>query len=387
MRKMIYFKGGRAIEEAHRLFSRVGELPNGGPDKFLLAVLYYSQESIFRLASLGPKTVKISYEGKEVVEYEARSASKIWIIRRLAFLKSILFFLKDGFSFRPNIILCGVDGPFAFVSWILSLLTNARFVFLAHNSLNLPSIPWFYRVANKLVCGNADSVIAHGPFVKNEVVHLGANESVVTEFNNGLDPEHFDLLKSLLNTYVDSDENIILYVGRIEENKGVFDLLNAFLRLNIKSQLWFVGEGAGTFKLELLIQENKVQDCVRVIGAVSFEQVFKYMHQASVVVTPSQSKFPEGFCKSAMESFYTGTPVIAPNYGPFPYMIEHESNGLLYEPDSIESLSFALSRFFTEDNLKVYLSAGAKKSGEKFMNPKITFAAAIKNVLNSEFST
>ena len=53
-----------------------------------------------------------------------------------------------------------------------------------------------------------------------------------------------------------------------------------------------------------------------------------------MVVTPTQSQFPEGRCMATMEGLVMGVPVIAPNFGPFPFLVKHGENGLLFEPDS-----------------------------------------------------
>ena len=60
--------------------------------------------------------------------------------------------------------------------------------------------------------------------------------------------------------------------------------------------------------------------------------------ESTVVVTPTQSQFPEGRCMATMEGLVMGIPVIAPDFGPFPYLVKHNVNGLLYKPDSVNDL-------------------------------------------------
>jgi glycosyltransferase involved in cell wall biosynthesis len=182
----------------------------------------------------------------------------------------------------------------------------------------------------------------------------------------------------------DVSDTIILYMGRVEEDKGVLDLFHAFRQLNPRPdlQLRFVGNGSANNKLRQLVRQHRLQDRVEVLGPVEFESVFAHLKQATVVVTPSQSRFPEGFCKSAMEAFYVGTPVIAPNYGPFPYMVKHEENGLLYPPDDVAALTQALQRYLEEDGLRSRLEQGARRWGGIFMKPATTFANAIDRVFS-----
>jgi glycosyltransferase involved in cell wall biosynthesis len=88
-----------------------------------------------------------------------------------------------------------------------------------------------------------------------------------------------------------------------------------------------------------------------------------------------------------MESFYVGTPVIAPNYGPFPYLVEHEINGLLYETDNINALSAAIQRILSDQELLKRLRIGAKESGHKLINPGLSFSSAIHLAFEKCLST
>jgi len=380
--RVIYFKGGRAIEEARSLFPRAGELPDGGPDKFLLAVLHFSRDARFRLASFGPAHARIELLGREVIEYGGRSTAPGKLARRLAFAAASLRFVWDTLRMRPTRVLCGQDGPFALFVWLATRLSGAQFVLLAHNALALPSTSQVYKQANRFLCRRADLVVAHGPFVRDEALMLGTPPERVVEFNNALDPEHVQLVNGLQPKAADSLERVVLYVGRMEEDKGVVDLLNAFRQLTDvpRLRLRFVGNGSANSLLRDLVVQHGLQDRVEVLGPIPFGSVFALMKQATVLVTPSQSRFPEGFCKSAMEAFYVGTPVVAPDYGPFPYMVKHEDNGLLYRPDDVSALAAALRRLMQDEVLLARLGEGALRWGHHFMYPHTTFAKAVARV-------
>jgi glycosyltransferase involved in cell wall biosynthesis len=382
--KILYIKGGRAIEEAGRLFYRIGELPAGGPDKFLLAVLYYSRTKILRLASFGPETKRTKIEGRDVIEYGAYSTDKSVLSRRLKYIRSIISFSLDTLRFKPMQILCGVNGPFAIFVWLVARLTQAKFTFCAHNALALPSLSLLYRMSNRFLCKYSDIIIAHGPYVSNEAMSLGGKKDSVIEFNNGLDYEHEALINALpQKNGVKRDNFLILYVGRLEINKGVIDLFSAFNKLpsDKNINLCFIGEGGSASVLANLIRDHQLSDRVTILGQIPYEDVFLHLNMASVVVTPSQSKFPEGFCKSAMEALYVGTPVIAPNYGPFPFIIKHEVNGLLYEPDDIISLYKSLNRIISDKDLLDRLEKSARESGCALIKPATSFSDAIERVL------
>lgn len=382
--RVIYLKGGRAIEEAERLYPRIGELPDGGPDKFLLAVLYHARDAAFRLTSLGPRTTRAQVHGREVFEYGARQVSGGRVQRALGFVMAGLRFVLDSVQFKPTRVLCGVDGLYALFAWLAARLSGAQLVFLAHSALALPATAKPHRWANRFMCRHADLVIAHGPYVLDEVRMLGTQAHRALEFNNGLDTEHAQLLNKLDVTRAGEGGPVVLYVGRVEEDKGVLDLYRAFLSLppEAEARLRFVGQGSANALLKQWIQRDRMEPRIDVLGPVPFEEVFTYLSQAAFLVTPSQSRFPEGFCKSAMEAFYVGTPVIAPDYGPFPYMVKHEDNGLLYKVDDVGDLTAAMQRLLSDSALHARLRQGAAQWGRKFMRPEMTFAKAIERVFS-----
>jgi glycosyltransferase involved in cell wall biosynthesis len=384
--KIIYIKGGRAVEEAQRLFPRQGELPDGGPDKFLLAVIHHAGNAHFRLVSLGPETIRTQIDAKEVFEYGARANYPSKLKRRYAFVRESVSFLKDTIAFRPTRVLCGLDGPIGLFAWLAARLTGAQFVFLGHSALAMPSTSRPYKLANRFLCRHADKVIAHGPFVRDEAIRLGARGSDVIEFNNALDKEHIELIQSFPPKPTHPEKHVIVYVGRIEEDKGVLDLLEACRKLPDKTsfELRYIGEGSALPILQQRIEAAGLGAKVICTGGLPHEAVFRHLHQATVVATPSQSRFPEGFCKSVMEAFYVGTPVIAPDYGPFPYMVQNMEDGLLYSRDDINALSSALRAALNDRGLHEKISDGAKRKGALWISPETTFSSAVALIFNSD---
>jgi len=380
--KVIYIKGGRAVEEAQRLFPRLGELPDGGPDKFLLAVMHYAKDASFRLVSLGPETIRTQIDGREVNEYGARANSASKLKRRYASAREAFALLKDTIAFRPTRLLCGLDGPIGLFAWLAARLTGAQFVFLGHSALAMPSTSKPYKLANRFLCRHADKVIAHGPFVRDEAIRLGARESDVIEFNNALDKEHIELIQSFPPKPDHPEKHVIVYVGRIEEDKGVLDLLEACRQLPAGTpfELRYIGEGSALPALRQRIESAGLSAIAVCTGGLPHEAVFRHLHQATIVATPSQSRFPEGFCKSVMEAFYVGTPVVAPDYGPFPYMLEHGVNGLLHKPDNVNALREALSLLTTDPLLYATVKEGARRKGMQWKTTELTFSSAIRSI-------
>ena len=97
------------------------------------------------------------------------------------------------------------------------------------------------------------------------------------------------------NILVEKKKNMILFVGRNEDNKGIFHLK----QLNKKYEIHLV-TGAGTFdRDDYIIHTN-----------ISNEELCLLYKQASLVVIPSRY---EAFSYVALEAFANGTPVVMSN--------------------------------------------------------------------------
>ncbi len=96
-----------------------------------------------------------------------------------------------------------------------------------------------------------------------------------------------------------------------------------------------------------------------------------------MAVTPTRLGHAESRCKAAIEPIVFGIPVIAPDFGPFPYLIENESNGLLYAPDSVPELRDCLVRVLRDDALHQRLAEGARSTGNGLLESPLTFTQAI----------
>ena len=104
------------------------------------------------------------------------------------------------------------------------------------------------------------------------------------------------------------------------------------------------------------------------------------MRACSTVVTPTP-RADEGRCMAAMEAIAVGIPVIAPDAGPFPYVVRHEDNGLLYATDSVASLQTALARLLGEPGLRARLRGGAQASSAALLARPLSFGDAVSRAL------
>jgi glycosyltransferase involved in cell wall biosynthesis len=84
-----------------------------------------------------------------------------------------------------------------------------------------------------------------------------------------------------------------------------------------------------------------------------------------------------------LESQALGVPVIAPNFGPFPYAIKHNVNGLLFASGDVESLRVALCHIVEGERVFEKLRFGATESAQCLAVAQSGFAKAVRTLFDS----
>ena len=187
------------------------------------------------------------------------------------------------------------------------------------------------------------------------------NYICLTEFNkdkllqmnrNGrqyIDPEkvfvkpNFVEIKAL--TKAAEKKNQYLYVGRLEQLKGIKVLLQAWKAFSDK-KLLLCGSGPEEEWVHKFVHENQMNQ-VEILGQQSHEQVMKLMRESKALILPTLCY--EGQPMSITESYAVGTPVIASNIGNAGNMIVQGITGETYKPDDAASLQKTVELFETEE--------------------------------------
>lgn len=141
--------------------------------------------------------------------------------------------------------------------------------------------------------------------------------------------------------------NIFIFSGRLEENKGILSLLKMWNNLP-KNYILHI-YGTGTYKDYV---ERKANECSNIIfyGFQNQEIIFRDMLKSMAVLVTSE--WYETFGMSIPESFSLGVPVIATDLGNPKWMIEESNGGITYKIDDFDSFFQAICNII--DNREVY---------------------------------
>lgn len=191
-------------------------------------------------------------------------------------------------------------------------------------------------------------------------------------YNAGLDERVLQGIQEPLPQDLSIERPLVVACGRLTEQKGFPDLLEAFARVRqvIPASLWIVGEGKQRPLLEQKIQRLGLADAVRLLGFQP--NPYKYMAAADLFVL---SSLYEGFGNVIVEAMACGAPVIATNCPSGPAeIIEDGVNGLLVPPGNVEALAQAILKVLTHPDLKHRLAEAGKARAQDFHSQTIASA-------------
>lgn len=136
----------------------------------------------------------------------------------------------------------------------------------------------------------------------------------------------------------------VLFLARIEKDKGIEEFLYAILELIEKYQYKFevdiVGEGGFLKKAIDISSKIGISESINFKGAVFDTQKIKDFYlKADIYILPT---YHEGFPRTLYEAMIYGTPIITTFVGGIPYLMKDKFNCLKIEPKSVESIVDAL---------------------------------------------
>ena len=220
---------------------------------------------------------------------------------------------------------------------------NNKIYFHAHNY-----IEHNYRFLNPVI-EKLDGVISVSAYLKNsnkQLLEKCRNHFVL---KNGIEKERFaddyensEKYKALLKKYNSDEKKIILFIGRIDEQKGTLETVRAFRRLSRDDvRLLILGsvfyrKNVHTRYEELVINEAKGLDVV-FTGFIDYDIVPLFYKMAYLCVLPSKWEEPAGLVM--IESMMSGTPLITTKKGGIPEYVKDGCRFVIVDGNIVTALS------------------------------------------------
>jgi glycosyltransferase involved in cell wall biosynthesis len=153
---------------------------------------------------------------------------------------------------------------------------------------------------------------------------------------------------------------MILFVGRLVERKGIFDLIDAYtnIREEVEAELYIVGSGGEQQALQRIIDSRGLEESIHLLGNIPIEELPGYYAAADLVCHPSHW---ESFAIVNIEAIACGAPVITTRLDAVEDYITDGETGILVPPNDPEALAGALKQLLDDDALREQLAIAGRE--------------------------
>ncbi len=187
----------------------------------------------------------------------------------------------------------------------------------------------------------SDSLITCSASMADEITELfGPGLAGITVIRNGIDAARWPFAARRPRT----GPAELLYLGRLEYEKGVHDLIAALPRIRRThpgTTLTVAGEGTQQEWLIEQARKHKVLKAVRFVGHLDHAGLLAVLHRADAAVLPSHY---EPFGLVALEAAAAGTPLVTSNIGGLGEAVINGQTGVSCAPRDVAGLASAVRR-------------------------------------------
>jgi glycogen(starch) synthase len=185
----------------------------------------------------------------------------------------------------------------------------------------------------------SDSLITCSSSMTDEITELfGPGLAEITVIRNGIDAARWPFAARRPRT----GPAELLYVGRLEYEKGVHDVIAALPRIRRThpgTTLTIAGEGTQQDWLIDQARKHRVLKATRFVGHLDHAELLALLHRADAAVLPSHY---EPFGLAALEAAAAGTPLVTSNIGGLGEAVINGQTGVSCPPRDIAGLASAV---------------------------------------------
>ena len=187
---------------------------------------------------------------------------------------------------------------------------------------------------------------------------------------NGVDISRFEAAEPI-ERWRDGIRNIF-FVGRLENRKGVMDLLKAYRLLRkagCECRLLLAGAGPLEKQVRRYLLTRRTGG-VELLGRISDTEKTRLFATADVFVAPATGR--ESFGIVLLEAMAAGKPIVASDIHGYRSVVRRGEQGLLVPPQNPRALAGALARLLSDDALRERMGASGRERVRQFSWESVT---------------
>ena len=223
-----------------------------------------------------------------------------------------------------------------------------------------------------LLTYEATEVIVNSNYMKNEIQRLfGLPFEKINVIPNGINLSNFTGIErdyDFRRQYAMDNEKIILYVGRLEKEKGIQHLIAAMPKILSNyhdAKLIIAGRGGMMDELKAEARNLGLGNKIYFTGYLDSKQVQKMYKCADVAVFPSTY---EPFGIVALEAMLAGVPTVVSDVGGLNEIINHGVDGMKSYAGNPNSIADSVTALLKDHQLAANVSKKAKQKVKEQFN-------------------
>ncbi len=187
---------------------------------------------------------------------------------------------------------------------------------------------------------------------------------------NGVDVQRFERAVPIAR-WQDGRKNL-LFVGRLEERKGLIHLLKAYRILRktgCDCRLLVVGSGPQEREARRYVMTRRLGG-VEFLGRVSDDEKAQLFRTADVYVSPATGR--ESFGIVLLEAMAAGTAIVCSDIHGYKGVVRRGEQALLVPPANAKALAGAIGTLLADDELRARMGASGRVRAEEFSWERVT---------------
>jgi len=274
---------------------------------------------------------------------------------------------------RPQAFICGgYDSLAAWVCFLWAKLFRRRFVLWLESTARDQRSPSQVKIwLKRLFVSRADAIAAAGKATVEYVRGLGASEERIFLAPMSTDNEFFAREAAKIRREEEKQtwgypRRLILYSGRLDHKKGVFTLLQAFVRISQElpdAGLLIAGHGPERKDMEDFCRRANLRHAY-FLGARQYHEMPSVYALADVLALPT---FSDTWGMVVNEAFACGVPVVASNVaGACDDLMVQGETGFAVTPGNAGELAERILQILRNPGLRAHMSSNCRALIQKY---------------------
>ena len=166
---------------------------------------------------------------------------------------------------------------------------------------------------------------------------------------------------------VKHDDFVLLFLGRLGERKGIYDLLDVLIkhRSEFEGKIRFVFGGDGdVVQVNEIIKQNGLENIAEFQGWVNGENKERLLNMADAYILPS---YNEGLPISILEAMSYSLPIISTNVGGIPEILKNGENGFIISPGDKDAMYRAVLELMNNEKLRMDMGKASYSKVQEHM--------------------